>query len=207
MQGSVTPGLETTVSRPYEIGWNDVPMGYYCVLFQIRERSLMDLDEDQVPRLFERVGHPERRGTSLRILSQYEHPAMAGEPVPPISLEKMDLALHHLLTGGVHPVQSPLSRAILGGRPIGAALGIGPARYLWANEVREISTALSSLMSEDLRQRYDPAGLKADRLSTQVSWDEDEEFIFTGLEYYFELLTVYYRIAAARANAMLIGVI
>ena len=117
MQGSVTPGLETTVSRPYEIGWNDVPMGYYCVLFQIRERSLMDLDEDQVPRLFERVGHPARRGTSLRILSQYEQPAMAGEPPPPISLEKMDLALHHLLTGGVHPVchRSPVPSSV-GGR-------------------------------------------------------------------------------------------
>jgi Domain of unknown function (DUF1877) len=181
-------------------------MGCYCVLIQIRERSLMDLDEDQVPRLFERVGHPERRGTSLSILSQYEHPAMAGEPPPPISLEKMDLALHHLLTGGFHPIPSPLSRAILGGTPVGAALGIGPARHLWADEVREISTALSSLTREDLRHRYDPAGLKADRLSTPVSRDEDEERIFTGLEYYFELLTVYYRIAAARANAMLIGV-
>jgi hypothetical protein len=181
-------------------------MGYYCVLIQIRERTLMDLDGDQVPRLFERVGDPKRRGTSLSILSQYEHPAMAGEPPPPISLEKMDLALHHLLTGGVHPVPSPVSRAILGGTPIGADLGIGPARYLWADEVHEISTALSSLTSEDLRRRYDPAGLKAS-WRTSVCWDEDEERVFTGLETYFWLLEAYYRIAAARANAMLIGLI
>jgi hypothetical protein len=139
----------------------------------------------------------------LSILSQYAHPAMWGEPPPPISLEKMDLALHHLLTGGFHSAPSPLSRAILGGTPIGADLGVGPARYLWADEVREISTALSSLTSEDLRPRYDPAGLKAG--STPVGWDEER--VFARVESYFFLLEAYYRIAAARANAMPIGVI
>ena len=115
MPGHGKADPETTVSRPYEVGWNDISMGYYCVLYQNRERTLMDLDEDQVPRLFKRVGAPERRPTSLGILSQYEHPAMAGEPLPPISLEKMWLALHHLLTGDFRVVPSPLSRAILGG--------------------------------------------------------------------------------------------
>ena len=182
-------------------------MGYYCVLVQIRERILMDLDEDQVPRLFEREGDPKRRGTSLSILSQYEHSSMAGEPTPPISLEKYWLALHHLLTGGFHPVPSPLSRAILSGTPIGADLGVGPARYLWADEVREISAALSSLTSEDLRRRYDPVGLKAGWPKTPVCQDEDEERVFTGLESYYWLLEAYYRIAAARATAMLVGVI
>ena len=182
-------------------------MGYHCVLIQIRERILMYLDEDQIPWLFKRDRGPMRRETSLSILSQYEHPAMAGEPPPPISLEKMDLALHHLLTGGFHLVPSPLSRAILGGTPIGADLGVGPARYLWADEVREISSALSSLTSEDLRRRYDPAGLKAGWPRTPVKENEDEERVFTSLEYYFWLLEAYYRIAAARANAMPIGVI
>ena len=182
-------------------------MGYYCVLLQIRERILMDLDEDQIPRLFERAGDPKRRRTSLSILSQYELPAMAGEPPPPISLEKMDLALHHLLTGGFHPTSSPLSRAVLGGTPIAADLGDDRARYLWGDEVREISTALSSLTSEDLRRSYDPAGLKAGWRMTPVREDEDEEEVFTSLEYYFGLLQAYYRIAAARANAMLIGVV
>jgi hypothetical protein len=142
----------------------------------------------------------------LSILSQYEHPAMAGEPPPPISLEKDYLALHHLLTGGFHQVRPALSRAIVGGIRIGADLGVGSARYLWADEVREISTVLSSLTSEDLRSRYDPAGLKASWPRTPISAD-DEERVFTGLEYYFWLLEAYYRIAAARANAMLIGVV
>jgi hypothetical protein len=179
-------------------------MGYYCVLFQIRERTLMDLSEDEVSGIVKRVGDPKRRETSLSILSKYQYPAMAGEPPPPISLDKMDMALHHLLTGGFSLYPSPLSRAILGGTPIGADLGVGPACYLWADEVREISTALSSLTSEDLRRRYDPAGLKAGWPRTPVR--EDEERVFTSLEDYFWLLEAYYRIAAARANAMLIGV-
>jgi hypothetical protein len=182
-------------------------MGYDCVLLQIRERILMDLDEDQIPRLFARDGDPKRCRTSLSILSQYEFPAMAGETPPPISLEKMHLALHHLLTGRFHPNSSPLSRAILGGTPIVADLGDVRARYLWWDEVRGISTALSSLTSEDLRRRYDPAGLKAGWPMTPVREEEDEEEVFSSLEYYFGLLEAYYRIAAARANAMLIGVV
>src|SRR6516165_4601800 len=188
MPGTATGVREFPISRSHGIGWNDAPMGYYCILLQIRERILMDLDEDQIPRFFERAGDPKRRRTSLRILSQYDFPAMAGEPPPPISLEKMDLALHHLLTGGFHPTSSPLSRAILGGTPIAADLGDDRARYLWGDEVREISTALSSLTSEDLRRRYDPAGLKAGWLMTPVREDEDEEEVFTSLEYYFGLL-------------------
>ncbi len=132
---------------------------------------------------------------------------MAGEPLPPISLEKMWLALHHLLTGEFRVVPSPLSRAILGGTAFRADVGDGPARYIWAEEVREISTALASVTHEELRRRYDPAGLKAGWPSTPVDDEEDEESVFIELESYFQLLVAYYRIAAARENAVLIGVI
>jgi hypothetical protein len=37
-------------------------MGYDCVLIQIRERTLMDLDEDQVPRFVKRAGSPRGAG-------------------------------------------------------------------------------------------------------------------------------------------------
>jgi hypothetical protein len=182
-------------------------MGYYCVLIQVRERTLMDMNKDHVPHLFQQAGSPARRRTSLRVLEQYERPGMEGEPVPPISLEKMWLALHHLLTGGFNLTPSPLSRAILGGTPIGPDLGEGPARYLWADEVREIATALSALTSDDLRRRHRPADLKAGWPTTPVSEDEDDEEVFTELEACFRLLGTFYRIAVARGNAILIGVV
>jgi hypothetical protein len=182
-------------------------MGYYCILIQVRERLLIDLDEDAVPGLFRRAGSPGSRRTSLAGLILYEQPAMADQAPPAISLEKMWLALHHLLTGEFRLVSSPLSRAILGGTAFRADVGDGPARYLWAEEVREISIALASVTHEDLRRRYDPAGLRAGWPLTPVDDQEDEESVFSELEGYFRLLVAYYRIAAARGNAMLIGVV
>ncbi len=182
-------------------------MGYRCVLIQVHERVLIDLDEDAIPGLFQRAGSPGSRGTSLAVLKLYEEPAMQDQAPPAISLEKMWLALHHLLTGEFRLVPSPLSRAILGGTPFRSDVGDGPARYLWAEEVREISTALASVIYEDLRRRHDPAGLKAAWPLTPVDDREDEENIFSELESYFELLVTFYRIAAARGNAMLIGVV
>ena len=182
-------------------------MGYYCVLFQVCERVLMDLDEDAIPDLFRRVGTPRGRSTPLAGLMIYEQPSMADQPPPAISLEKMALPLHHLLTGEFRLGPSPLSRAILGGTAFRAEVGDGPARFLWADEVREISAALASVTREDLRCRYDPAGLKAAWPSTPVDNDEDEEDIFKTLEGHFQLLVTYYRVAATRGNAMLIGVI
>ena len=182
-------------------------MGYYCVYIQMRERALMDLDEREVSTLFERAGQPGHRKTPLSVLDSYESPAMSDRLPPPMSLEKMWVALHHLLTGEFHAGSSPLSRAIFGGRAIGADLGDGRARYLWADEVREISTALSALTREDLRRRYAPASLKAGWPQTPVVEAEDDEAVFTELVGYFNRLATYYRLAAARGNAMLIGVV
>ena len=181
-------------------------MGYYCVYIQIGERALMDLDEREVSVLFERAAHG-HRNTPLSGLETYELPALADRLPPPMSLEKMWVALHHLLTGEFHAGSSPLSRAILGGRAIGADLGDGRARYLWADEVREISIALAALTREDLRRRYASASLKAGWPLTPVDKREDDEAVFTGLVAGFDRLATYYRLAAARGNAMLIGVV
>jgi hypothetical protein len=165
----------------------------------------MDLDEANVPRLFEM--EPSQRRTSLSTLKLYEQPAMAGDLPPPISLEKDWLSLHFLLTGELRPGASPLSRSVLGGAAIGEELGEGPARYLWADEVREISAALSALTHDELRRRYDPAALKATWPATPIADDEDEEELFDGLVRSFDLLATYYEIAATRGNAMLIAVV
>ena len=119
----------------------------------------------------------------------------------------MWLALHHLLTGGFHLVASPLSRAILGGTAFREDVGYGPARFIWTEEVQEIATALASVTHEDLGRRYDPAGLKAGGFMTPIHYDEDDDEIFSELVSHFELLVLYYRIAASRGNAMMIGVV
>ncbi len=123
-------------------------MGYYCVLNQMPERVLMHIEESEIGELFRRLKDPSNRRASLLVLSQYAQTAMADQSPPPISLEKYWRQLHHLLTGEHRPTSSPLSRSIYGGRPFKVRVGDGPARYIWADEVREISSALSSLTHE-----------------------------------------------------------
>jgi hypothetical protein len=182
-------------------------MGYYCVLIPIRERVLMHLDDAGVSDLFERDGRPDRRRTSLSMLLPYEHPWMDDLPVPPIGLEKMSRALHYLLTGSFQPVPSPLSRAIFGGAAIGPDVGDGRPRYLWSHEVRECSDALSALTPEEVHRRFNPAGMKAEYLWSGVNEDEDDEDLFDELSHDFTLLAAFYRIAAGRGDAVLIGVV
>ena len=166
----------------------------------------MDLGEDAIPGLFGRAGSADNRDTSLTRLMLYEQPALADQAPPAISLEKMWLALHHLLTGEFrlvpHRSLVPSWAGRLSARMSGTVRRDTPGRRR-----SERSRALASVTHEDLRRRYDPAGLKAAWPSTPVDDQEDEESVFGELESHFQLLVAYYRIAAARGNAMLIGVV
>ena len=182
-------------------------MGYDCVLAQVTERFLMDLSEESVVAFFEQA-RSEARGWPSNRPWFHEPLTTADRQLPwPISLQKMSAALHHLLTGEFRPVASPLSRAIVGGTAFRIELCYGPARYLWAEEVREVAVALAAVTPADLRNRYDPVGLKAAGLETPVHRDEDEKELFDELDGYFQLLARYYRLAATCGNAMMIAVV
>jgi hypothetical protein len=119
-----------------------------------------------------------------------------------------------------------VAQAIYGGREVGKPLhSLGPARALWSDEVCHIAGALSALSREQLRRRfferngYPPAVLKqiVRPYSMSVDYDTPEDSVFDaaspeGLNDAFNTLiddldrmTEYYRIAAIRRNAMLIG--
>ena len=67
--------------------------------------------------------------------------------------------------------------------------------------------ALSALTFKQLRQCYAPADLKAGWPRSPVDEDADDEDVYQELVEHFRLLVEYYRIAAARGNAMLMGMI
>jgi hypothetical protein len=109
---------------------------------------------------------------------------------------------------------SPFSRAIFGGRLIGPAfLQGGPARYLWADEVREIAGAFEALTREELRRRFeDPngpmkTGYKKFLKRRFHSPETLDDALFDELSGYAEVLATYYRIATARSNAMLLALV
>ena len=116
-----------------------------------------------------------------------------------LSLEKSWHSLHYLLTGSAHEVDSPLGNAILGGKEIGPDLGYGPARFLGAAQVREVSSALNSISKDDLAQRFD---LNAMLVAKIYACGDEEELELA--QHYFEHLVKYYAEAAKRGDAMLL---
>ncbi len=70
-----------------------------------------------------------------------------------LDIDKAWAGIHMLLCGKAWEGELPLFNAVLGGKPLGDEdLGYGPARYLSAQEVRELSLALSGI---DLLERRD----------------------------------------------------
>ncbi len=188
-------------------------MGVHGYLIQISEGRLMHLDEAKVPELLDRARRD--RVDSVELLRAFESEEWRHEPIPALYLEKWWWRLHVFLTSSdpASPEEgdqsSPLARAILGGREIGEASPRGPSRYLWADEVREIASALSLLTRDELLRRYRaPSGRMRSvydaAMKRDLADDVLDEGTFDRLVGLANLLATYYRIASARGNAMLI---
>jgi hypothetical protein len=102
-------------------------------------------------------------------------------PEPNLWTESNWLGLHSLLTFGEWAKQPLLGAAIAGGTPIGGdyCYAGSPVRYFLAGQVREIATALQSVVEEPLRRSCDPVVLNAARLPPVGAWYEgDFEYLW-----------------------------
>jgi CRP-like cAMP-binding protein len=116
-----------------------------------------------------------------------------------LNLEKSWHVLHYLLTGKPEEAPPPLGDAILGGTEIGDDLGYGPARFLTAQQVREVAKALAAVSNEDLASHFDLDAMIAARIYPVRDGTELEM-----AQHYFEHLTRYYADASTNGNAMLL---
>ena len=119
-----------------------------------------------------------------------------------LDIDKSWHAIHFLLTGAPWNGEPPLCRAILGGEPVGEDGGYGPARYLTAEEVAEVATALAAVDPDDLRQRYGDGSPLVDADIYPQGWDRHAD----GLDYvmtHFAELVAFYRRAAGDGHAVL----
>ncbi len=171
----------------------------------------MHLDERDVSSMFTQI-----RAVRISSYDQLRLIEEAGEPIPPLWLEKRWYNLLIFLTGEnpftplAEHQSTALWRSILGGMAIGGDLGQGPARYLWNEEVREIASALALQTRDEFRRRYDDASghlkkiydatMKHDSPDTTL---DDAEFAW--LVESARLLTAYYQTAASRGHAMLLA--
>ena len=120
-----------------------------------------------------------------------------------LDIDKAWHGIHFLLNGSSFGRKEPYENVILGGTPIGADEGYGPARYLTAEQVNDVSAALAQLSSDELESRFDPAGLSAESVYPSNSdWndEDDKEYVLS----YYTAVADYYRSAASKGYGMLL---
>jgi hypothetical protein len=130
-----------------------------------------------------------------------------GVEVPPeelgesLNLDKAWHGLHYLLCGTAQEGTPPLGNAVLGGTPIGDNLAYGPVRFLEAADVAAVATALSSLDSKEVGQRFDPARMNEANVYP-TCWDDPDtqEWLMES----FDALREFYAGVSERGNAVLL---
>ena len=125
------------------------------------QRAAMEAAFARTQQISDELRRSDRRGgpATLEEIRKITQPLREaggfGEDSNVLELDKSWHTLHFLLAGSAEPTDSPLGRAVLGGKEIGPDLGYGPARLLNASEVREVASALAAVSPEHLAQRFD----------------------------------------------------
>jgi hypothetical protein len=127
---------------------------------QLLGQALANLDPRLREQLEQKLGASAQQFASgqggdalLKLMQQRRERAMqmtqsAKQERPRLSLDKNWHGVHYLLCGNPEPDTSLLSKAVLGGNPLGdddeGFSGYGPARYINAAEVAQLSEALNN---------------------------------------------------------------
>lgn len=113
-----------------------------------------------------------------------------------LDIDKTWEAIFYLLTGypvaEIENAKPPLSWTLFSGQlvDVDQDMGYGPAHYLTAEQVKQVSKELESISSESLRQKYDGKKMNEAGIYPQI-WDEPEsiEYLLDN----FELLQEFYK--------------
>ena len=141
---------------------------------QLLGQALANLDPRLREQLEQRLGGTAQQFASgqggdalLKLMQQRRDRAMqmkqaANKKRPQLSLDKDWHGVHYLLCGKSEPDSSLISKAVLGGTPLGdddeGFSGYGPARYFTAAEVTQLSEALSApALESEASTRFDAA--------------------------------------------------
>jgi hypothetical protein len=120
-----------------------------------------------------------------------------------LDLDKTWHAIHFVLNGDAYGGQGALAMVFFGGEEIGEDLGIGPARYLTVEQVKQVAEEIEKINDAQFTAQYDLDALDQADIYPNM-WDEDSE---EGLEYllpYFQDLKQFYQETALRNQAVLI---
>lgn len=131
-----------------------------------------------------------------------------GDSEPPnyLDLDKAWHGMHYLLTGEAYDGPPPLALAIVGGVEFGPEVGYGAARFLTADEVSEVATALATVTPEELKQRFDPADMQAKQIYPDLIWTRDGSEALDYVLDAFPGLQSFYAGAAGRGEAAILWI-
>jgi hypothetical protein len=128
------------------------------------------------------------------------------EPENSLDVDKSWHAIHYMLTGTADGGHGPLAMTVLGGEELGDDMGMGPARFLSPQQVKEVADALAKLTLEQFANNYKPAEMTAMQIYPDVIWERDGQ---EGLDYVienFQQLVPFYREAAVRGDGMILSI-
>lgn len=118
------------------------------------------------------------------------------EPENYIDVDKAWNGIHYLLTGTAFEGEPPLSWAILGGKEVGDDVGYGPARFLTADQVKNISQALPDL--EVFKAGFSPKEMDESEIYPDGIWERDGEEALEYLVDNYKRMVEFYQSAASR---------
>ena len=144
-----------------------------------------------------------KENTTLVI--DYLYPNDGEDEVPNLlNIDKDWHGIHFMLAGAADDGVGPLSLAVLGGEEFGEDLGMGQARYLTPEQVKEISIALCALGETEFRARFDPQAMNDAEIYPTVIWLRDGQDALNYLtKSYLQLVTFYAETAAVGSGAIL----
>ena len=127
-----------------------------------------------------------------------------GEQFARVNIDKAWHGIHYLLTGKSFGGQPPFAAVVYGGKALIDTL-YEDLRYLTPEEVADISKALTSLPSTELKRRYNPVAMEEADIYPHI-WERDGEGAIGFLIDNYEVLVNFYREAAEEGDAMLITI-
>ncbi len=121
-------------------------------------------------------------------------------------LDKAWHGIHFILTGTDWEVEEPWCYLVTGGETIGDVdVGYGPARALWAEDVRKFAESLEKIDTKKLRERFDPQKMMELDIYPTI-WDRDpvEDDTLGYLIEYFHILRSFVKRAAEKGKGLII---
>lgn len=123
-----------------------------------------------------------------------------------LDIDKAWHGIHWLLNLDPWDGDGPRFNAVLGGTELGEDYGYGPARYLSADEVKEVSHELDLIEHDELLGNFDAARMAADEVYPSVWGEEPDDEALEYLIDHYKCLVTFFREAANRDQAMLMWI-